>query len=244
MQNSTQQTEPVIPKPTPQPKTKPTQPPVNSEADYTKLRDFLKQQKWQEANQETGEIMLQILSKEKEGFIKPEDIDILPCDDLRTIDQLWVQASSGHFGFSVQKQIWKDVGGNLEENNYEIYKKFGEIVGWYDRNRDHWKWSEHLTFSLHYAQKGHLPRLKFKMVLNTTLLSQLTMSIFSRCETCFSGEVELKSQRGVDYTKLRDLLKQKKWKEADHETYEVMLQAAGRRREQAGSLRLEDIAFV
>lgn len=173
-------------------------PPNGKGIDYSKLRDFLRQQKWEEANEETGEIILQILSKEKEGWIKPEDIDILPCDDLRTIDQLWVKASSGHFGFSVQKQIWKDVGGNLEENDYEIYKKFGEIVGWYDRDRDHWKWSKHLTFSFNSAQKGHLPRLKFKMVLNTTLLSQLTLSIFSRYETCCSGEVELKSEKGSD----------------------------------------------
>ena len=172
--------------------------------DYTKLRDFLKQQKWQEANEETGEIMLQILSKENEGWIKSEDIDILPCDTLHTIDQLWIKASFGHFGFSVQKQIWKDVGGNLEENDYEIYKKFGEIVGWYDRDRDHWKWSKYLTFSLNSAQKGHLPRLKFKMVLNTTLLSQLTLSIFSRYETCCSGEVELKSEKGIKSLQLTE----------------------------------------
>jgi uncharacterized caspase-like protein len=35
---------------------------------------------------------------------------------------------------------------------------------------------------------------------------------------------DLSSDRGVDYTKLRDLLKAQQWKKADHETYLVMLQ--------------------
>jgi hypothetical protein len=43
-----------------------------------------------------------------------------------------------------------------------------------------------------------------------------------------SGD-DLKSEKGVDYTKLRDLLAAGKWKEADYETYLVMLQAVGRK---------------
>ena len=39
---------------------------------------------------------------------------------------------------------------------------------------------------------------------------------------------DLSSERGVDYTKLRDLLKDKDWKESDYETYLVMLQVVGR----------------
>ncbi|MDJ0707057.1 MAG: GUN4 domain-containing protein [Leptolyngbyaceae cyanobacterium MO_188.B28] len=39
---------------------------------------------------------------------------------------------------------------------------------------------------------------------------------------------DLRSEKGVDYTKLRDLLKAGKWKEADSETYLVMLKVVGR----------------
>jgi serine/threonine protein kinase len=39
---------------------------------------------------------------------------------------------------------------------------------------------------------------------------------------------ELSSEKGVDYTRLRDLLKAGRWKEADEETSAVMLKAAGR----------------
>ncbi|MUG95070.1 hypothetical protein F7734_22975 [Scytonema sp. UIC 10036] len=41
-------------------------------------------------------------------------------------------------------------------------------------------------------------------------------------------EDELSSEKGVDYTRLCNLLKAKKWKEADYETYLVMRQAVGR----------------
>ena len=39
---------------------------------------------------------------------------------------------------------------------------------------------------------------------------------------------DLSSEKGVDYTRLRDLLKAGKWKQADQETLAVMLKAAGR----------------
>jgi hypothetical protein len=42
---------------------------------------------------------------------------------------------------------------------------------------------------------------------------------------------DLPSEKGVDYTKLRDLLAAGKWKEADEETRSVMLKAAGREEE-------------
>lgn len=42
---------------------------------------------------------------------------------------------------------------------------------------------------------------------------------------------DLASERGVNYTKLRDLLKAGQWKEADYETYLVMLQAIGRKQD-------------
>jgi serine/threonine protein kinase len=54
-----------------------------------------------------------------------------------------------------------------------------------------------------------------------------------------SPEVQLKSDVGMNYSKLRDLLKAGKWKEADEETARVMLAVAKRGKE--GWLREEDI---
>ncbi|RCJ31643.1 hypothetical protein A6770_19920 [Nostoc minutum NIES-26] len=44
-----------------------------------------------------------------------------------------------------------------------------------------------------------------------------------------ADEDDLSSEKGIDYTKLRDLLKAGQWKEADYETYLVMLEAVGRK---------------
>ena len=42
-------------------------------------------------------------------------------------------------------------------------------------------------------------------------------------------EDDLSSEKGIDYGKLRDLLKARQWKEADKETYELILRAVGRK---------------
>jgi uncharacterized caspase-like protein len=52
-------------------------------------------------------------------------------------------------------------------------------------------------------------------------------------------EVELRSEKNVDYTRLRNLLAAGKWKEADEETLAVMLKATGREKE--GWLNIESI---
>lgn len=89
--------------------------------DYTKLRDLLKEGKWKEADQETNKVMLQATNRVSEKWIDVKNIDNFPCDDLRTINQLWVHYSKGKFGFSVQKKsIWM----NLVEQEI-IIKKSG-----------------------------------------------------------------------------------------------------------------------
>ncbi|MEM1292111.1 MAG: GUN4 domain-containing protein [Cyanobacteria bacterium P01_H01_bin.162] len=39
---------------------------------------------------------------------------------------------------------------------------------------------------------------------------------------------DLSSEKGIDYTRLRDLLREGKWRDADKETYEVMIRAVGK----------------
>lgn len=120
--------------------------------DYTKLRDLLKQQKWEEANGETSERMLPFAnrSKAKEIFLRVEDIDNIPCEDLRTIDRLWVHYSSGQFGFSVQAKIYRGLGGTREYNE-RVWNAFVDKVGWGGKNT----WDG--TYDLK-APQGHLPK--------------------------------------------------------------------------------------
>ncbi|MFM6076832.1 MAG: GUN4 domain-containing protein, partial [Dolichospermum sp.] len=95
--------------------------------DYTKLQDLLVAGNWKEADAETGRLMLAVAKREQEGWLDVEDD--LPCEDLRTIDQLWVKYSNGRFGFSVQKRIYQSLGGT-REYNHEIWQKFLDKVEW------------------------------------------------------------------------------------------------------------------
>jgi len=121
--------------------------------DYTNLRNLLKAGKWGEADKETLAVMLKVAGRERQGWLDIESIDNFPCTDLRTIDQLWVKYSNGRFGFSVQKRIWKSVGGKPNAD-YETWCKFGDRVGW--RVKQNWIRYNDLTFSTQ-SEVGHLP---------------------------------------------------------------------------------------
>ena len=125
--------------------------------DYSQLRDLLAAGKWQEADEETARVMCLAAGREEEGWLRTEDIDNFPCEDLRTINQLWLHYSNGKFGFSVQKEIYQSLGGTREYNE-EVWKKFCDRVGW--RVKGEWLYYEDLTFDLEAAPVGHLPLQK------------------------------------------------------------------------------------
>ena len=123
--------------------------------DYTKLRDLLEAQKWQEADEETANVMLQAAERTSQGYLSSSDIESIPCEDLRTINQLWLKYSDGKFGFSVQKDIYESLGGTKEYNE-EIWSNFSERVGWKRKKGGDWLSYSELTMNLT-APVGHLP---------------------------------------------------------------------------------------
>ncbi|MBW4520265.1 MAG: GUN4 domain-containing protein [Scytolyngbya sp. HA4215-MV1] len=98
----------------------------------TQLEDFLKNQQWQAADQETYRLIITTVGKEDGQWFEPEELLNFPCEELKAIDRLWVKYSNGRFGFSVQKQIYVECGAKLDGKypGDEIWKKFGEQVGW------------------------------------------------------------------------------------------------------------------
>lgn len=144
--------------------------------DYTKLRDLLAAGKWKEADQETAKVMLQAANRVQQRYLDVKDIDNFPCEDLRTIDQLWVKYSQGRFGFSVQKKIYISNLGGTKEYNEEVWKKFGDHVGW--RKGGNWLNYSDLTFELRDTTPyGHLPLWDKNMDLDV-------WCVFSRVKTC------------------------------------------------------------
>ncbi|WP_217355307.1 GUN4 domain-containing protein [Aphanizomenon sp. UHCC 0183] len=122
---------------------------------FQNLEALLKAGKWREADLETWELMKKLTKREREGWLRLEDVKNFPRQELRKMDQLWVKYSNGKFGFSVQKQIWLDLGGKLDgEYDWDTFTKLGSRVGW--RKNNEWLSYDSYTFSTN-ALPGHLP---------------------------------------------------------------------------------------
>ena len=107
---------------------------------FEKLEEFLRQGQWRTSDEETVWIFYQLMILEEfNGFEKL--CEHFPCQELKEIDSLWVKYSNGQFGFSVQKEIWKNVGGTssfsmvqrrLERN----FVDYADQVKWWKRHYD------------------------------------------------------------------------------------------------------------
>ena len=124
---------------------------------YRELEQLLKAKKWYEADQLTDKLMLKASGREKEGWIDLESIKKFPCEDLQTIDRLWVHYSDGLYGFSAQKQIYVECGGNLDFShpNSETWGKFCDRTAW----RSEGTWGIYIDQFKNNVMnvKGHLP---------------------------------------------------------------------------------------
>jgi hypothetical protein len=123
------------------------------------LETYLKNGQWREADEETTRLMLQIAEREDEGWLDQESIEKFPCEELRTIDKLWVDYSKGKFGFSVQKKVWMACGGVPGQYDYDVYTKFGEQVGW--RRGGNWLSYDELTFLFKSSKHVRLPAVQY-----------------------------------------------------------------------------------
>jgi uncharacterized caspase-like protein len=150
---------------------------VVSSQEYVQLEKLLEQRDWKQADERTSELMLKAAGREKEATLDINSITTFPCEDLRTIDRLWVEYSDDRFGFSVQKRIWESVGGKPGEDDVEIYKTYSDRVGW--REKGEWVAYDRLSFSLG-AEPGHLPA----HVRHYSGGVVGSWHLFSRVETC------------------------------------------------------------
>ena len=222
--------------------------------DYTRLRDLLAGGKWKEADEETARVMLAVAKREEEKWFRDKHIKNFPCQDLRTIDQLWLKYSNGRFGFSVQKRIYQGLDAT-GKHKLEMWEAFGDTVGW--RKDGEWLvFYKDISFDIT-APEAHLPIAPWKRGLGGLLGGLggwVGSCLFSRIESCQLSHlklkveiqkvapvesVELKSAIGMDYSKLCDLLTAGKWKEADEETTRVILAVA--KQEKSGRLDIEHI---
>jgi hypothetical protein len=127
-----------------------------SKADFNNLAQYLADQNWRKANEETRNLILQGTGRKSIGWIPPSDLKNLPCWDLKTIDRLWLENSNNRFGFSAQFPIYIETGnrpGRLIGD--DAYSRFGVRVGW-RKDNDWIIFIENLNYTAT-APIGHFP---------------------------------------------------------------------------------------
>jgi uncharacterized caspase-like protein len=156
--------------------------PLESEkkVDYRKLRDLLKAGKWEEADRETLAVMLQTAKRKSDGWLDEDSLKRFPCKDLRTIDQLWVTASNGHFGFSVQKRIWEEYGSPMSTG--KDWDRFCVRLGWKDATATYMNYSN-LIKNPSISSAGELP-LGFLRCSSWVSPSFFLGCLFPRTKAC------------------------------------------------------------
>ncbi|HIK31337.1 MAG TPA: GUN4 domain-containing protein [Oscillatoriales cyanobacterium M59_W2019_021] len=149
--------------------------------DYQPLAELLASGQWQAADDFTRSLMLQAMQRSEEGYFAPDDLAEFPRTDLLTLDGLWWEYSHGRFGFSVQRWLWDEVGGN--------YEAFCDRAGW--RQDGLWSYYDRLDFSLN-APEGHLPIVSWRQRscygLGGETAAELFSSLMARRTACeFNG---------------------------------------------------------
>lgn len=129
-----------------------------STTNYSKLENFLAAGNWEAANEETSWLILKVSRRRWFGSItdllgQENSLKRFPCKDLSHIDSLWFRYSNGHFGLSIQQNIFQSLQiENFNGDWFSLYESFFEDVGWQNIE----KADAQPTFSLH-APLGHLP---------------------------------------------------------------------------------------
>ena len=157
--NSKSPSAPTVSVPVPEVKKNPVELLSAKGIDYRELEKLLKDKQWYEADQLTDKLMLKASGREIQRYIDPKSIKEFPCEDLQTIDRLWVHYSNGLYGFSVQKDIYVECGGKLDFSypSDETWEKFCARTAWKDEGEYVEYPKPFLTDNRYRSREGHLP---------------------------------------------------------------------------------------
>ncbi len=147
--------------------------------EYHKLCDLVEAKLWKEADRETFDIFLKLMSRKKlklceAGLLLANAnssplvwISKIDYEDVEIINNIWMKNSDGHFGFTIQSQIYMQTQ-SLED--------FYQAVGW--KTDYELKSYNQLTFHLD-SPKGNLPgfwlRPDFPVDADNTIADWLTV---------------------------------------------------------------------
>lgn len=92
------------------------------QGDYQRLTQLLNAKDWELANQETYQLMLKITNRQSEGWLSTRAIETFPCNQLKKIDQLWLNASGNQFGLTIQAEILSNIEKKIQNKKLDFLK--------------------------------------------------------------------------------------------------------------------------
>ncbi|MEL6383106.1 MAG: GUN4 domain-containing protein [Cyanobacteria bacterium J06626_18] len=155
---------------------------------YETLHEQLANQEWFAADKETVSLIAAIAGVSELEELSPRDIRSFACGELQVIDRLWTTYSEGRFGFTVQVQVYQELGGTLETTigeDLDLVQRWGAELGWrsgvtkQNPGGDRWRQCDELDFSLN-APKGCHPSRWW----NSPYGSRMTNYFLNRLMTC------------------------------------------------------------
>jgi hypothetical protein len=85
-----------------------TTPSTSQAISFDLLQNHLSNKNFKQADEETRRLLIVLAGEpaQKRGYVFFSEVQFIPKQDLKTIDELWKQHSNNKFGYSVQKKIY------------------------------------------------------------------------------------------------------------------------------------------
>jgi hypothetical protein len=107
-----------------------------SGVNYENLTQQLKAKRWDQADQETKRLILQISQDNQQltighDWLTAEGVKNFPCQEIQTLDRLWKQHSTGQYGFSRQLSLWqRPLNYEKLTQDSNRWKAFSQTLDW------------------------------------------------------------------------------------------------------------------
>ncbi len=106
---------------------------------YQPLEQLLTQKNWEAAATETKYLIFQITARSGhppigKDWVTTAGVKNFPCRDLKTMNELWVNASQQHYGFTTQAKLWgKTFEPKALKQDPQRWARYRDRLGWRPR---------------------------------------------------------------------------------------------------------------
>jgi hypothetical protein len=164
----------------------------------TLLQDRLQAEDWAAADRETRRLLAPASAS-----LPPFEPILVQPELIRAIDQMWLTASNGRFGLSVQLRLWQEALADHPDNREAAVNAFRDRIGWklvaprpeVDFISSDWLNESELTYALQ-APEGHLP---WAGVSDEVVQSVAVPPPGVHCGSCTVDAMQLRNERFYSY---------------------------------------------